>query len=95
MSAQNRYRTTFNYKSRETEEWAGWKNSAYWWETADNWQDAIQEWIDYACGAAPDEYTVVSETPSEGGKSGIIEIQFDPPHRFLEVAKIKATPIDY
>ena len=99
MSEQNRYRIAWNYKSSENEEWAGWKNSSpfrknsVWRETADTWQDAIQRWIDYAWPAG--EYTVVSETPSEDGKSGTIEIQFvDQPRDFWEGAKIKATLIE-
>ena len=89
MSEQNNYWIAWNYKSRETKEWSGWKNSAYWWETADNWQDAIQECIDDALAAA--EYTVVAETPSGGGQSGIIEIEFGPTNVWAGV-KIKATP---
>ena len=89
MSAQNNYWIAWKHKSRETEEWTVWKYSDYWWETADTWQDAIQEWIDDAWPAA--EYTVVAETPSGGGKSGIIEIEFGPTIFWLGM-KIKATP---
>ena len=46
MSEQNRYRTTFNYKSRETEEWESWRNRDS-LHAADNWQDAIQGWLDW------------------------------------------------
>ena len=96
MSAQNRYRISVNYKSSETEKWAGWRNSDWvgdWWETADNWQDAIQDWLDHLAWTAR-EYTVVAESPSEGSKSGIIEIQFDPPKRFWLGVKVKATLIE-
>ena len=95
MSEQNRYRTTFNYKSRETEEWTGWIEYGA-RVRADTWQDAIQEWLDSGWAAA--DYTVVAETPSEDGRSGIIEIQFDTPQYFRAGAKIgvqfKATLIE-
>ena len=90
MSEQNRYRIAINYKDRETEEWAGWRDKHFWRKTADNWQDAIQECIDYA---GPAEYTVVAETPSEDGKSGIIEIDFGPTD-FWAGLKIKATLVE-
>ena len=91
MSEQNRYRIESNYKSRVTEEWIGW-DRGWFWKTADTWQDAIQKWIDRICAA--EEYTVVAETPSEDSKSGILEIQFDPQHRFWLGAKAKATLIE-
>ena len=90
MSEQNNYRIAWNYKSRETEEWTRWRDN-HWSAAADNWKDAIQEWIDDAWTA--EEYTVVSETPSEDSRSGIIEIQFDPPQPFCVGVKIKATLI--
>ena len=91
MSEQNRYRIALNRKTRETEEWEGWKNRDYWRETADNWQDAIQEWLDIFWTAG--RYTVISETPSEDGRSGINEIQFDAPYYYVS-AKVKATLIE-
>ena len=92
MSEQNNYRIALNHKSRETEEWEGWKNSDYWRETADTWQDAIRECLDDT--AEEEEYTVVAETPSEDGQSGIIEIQFYQPSDFYAGVKIKATLIE-
>ena len=89
MSEQNNYRIVCDYKSRETEEWTGWGKS--WLETADNWQDAIHQWLDR--GWVAGDYTVGAATPSEGGKSGIIEIQFGTPG-FRVGAKIKATLIE-
>ena len=88
MSEQNNYRIALNYKRRETEEWSGWVESG-WWKTADNWQDAIQECLDDI--GVPAEYTVVAETPSEDGKSGIIEIEFDPTDYWVGL-KMQATP---
>ena len=41
MSEQNRYHITFNYKSSETKEWAGWTKGVL-WEVADTWQDSIK-----------------------------------------------------
>ena len=90
MSAQNRYQIASNYKDRGTWEWRGWGKS--WLETADTWQDATPKWIDHFLPGA--DYTVVSETPSEDSKSGIIEIQFDPPQPFCLGVKIKATLIE-
>ena len=89
MSEQNRYRIERNWK-KATGEWRVWEKS--WVEKADTWQDAIQEWIDYDWAA--EEYTVVSETPSEDGKSGIIEIQLVPAGIYLVGAKLEATLID-
>ena len=90
MAEQNRYRASLNYKRSETDEWSGWRNTNG-WDIADTWQDAIQAWLDYAWSG---EYTVVAETPSEDGRSGIIEIQFDPPRDFYAGLKIKATLIE-
>ena len=92
MAEQNRYQISVNYKSSETEEWAGWRYSDWvgdWRETGENWQDAIQEWLDWVWTAV--EYTVVAETPSGDGKSGIIEIEFGSTN-FWTGLKIQATP---
>ena len=91
MSEQNRYQISVNYKSSFTEEWAGWGQDVV-WETADTWQEAINQWLDFAW--AERSYQVASDTPSAGGKSGIIEIQFDPPAIFYVAAKVKATLIE-
>ena len=85
MSEQNNYRISWTYKSSKTEEW---RDSHWLVDMADNWQDAIHTWLEN--WGVP--YQVVSETPSEDSKSGIIEIQFDPPQRLVVGAKIKATP---
>ena len=92
MSEQNRYRKSFNYKRSETEEWEGWIDSD-WLKPADNWQDAIQDWLAQAWPEG--KYTVVAETPSEDGRSGIIEIQHNPSAIFPGAAeKIQATLIE-
>ena len=88
MSEQNSYRIVCDYK-RHTE-WSGWIDN-HWWSAADTWQDAIQKWLDRAWPA--EDYTVVSETPSGDGRSGIIEIQFAPTG-FNAAAKVKATIIE-
>ena len=91
MSEQNRYQIERNIKTA-TGNWVGWLGDVL-GETADTWQDAIHKWLDRDVWTVG-EYTVISETPSEDGKSGIIEIQFvDPPTSFWEGAKIKATLI--
>ena len=90
MSEQNRYQISHNYQN-EREGWAGWIE--YEVLSADNWQDAIHEWLDLVWGTGG-VYTVVAENPSEDSRSGITEIQFDPPKRFWLGVKIKATLIE-
>ena len=89
MSEQNRYRIYRNYKSEQ--EWRGWLKDVL-VETADTWQDAIQKWSDHFFGAG--EYTVVAETPSADGRSGIMEIEDHWPGIGLVVRKIKAILIE-
>ena len=89
MPEQNRYRIERNYKTEQG--WLGWIDSA-WMEAADTWQDATQKWLD-DMGWIEVSYKVSAEKPSEGGRSGIIEIQVDPPG-FYVGAKIKATLIE-
>ena len=91
MSEQNRYQIEQNFQ-RRTGEWGGW-TKALSWKNEDTWQDTIHQWIDDMLFWWRDQYTVVSEKPSEDGRSGIIEIQVDLPNRRL-AAKIKATLID-
>ena len=93
MSEQNRYLLVRNLLLRNytgEQEWRGWGKS--WWETADTWQDAIQNGRDRAWTG--EDYTVVAETPLEDGRSGIIEIQFGPPNFTLLGMKIKALLIE-
>ena len=90
MSEQNSYRKTVNYKTRETEEWEGWRDTD-WLKPADDWQDAIHDWLSRAWPTG--DYTVVAETPSGDGRSGIIEIQFGPKN-FWAGVKIQATPLE-
>ena len=94
MSEQNSYRIERNYK-KATGEWRGWGKSVV--ATVDTWQEATQWWLGQFWAA--EEYTVVSENPSEDSRSGIIEIQFDPPRDlgWLGVrlgVKIKATLVE-
>ena len=89
MSEQNSYRIEWNYKRKQ--EWRGCIKDVL-VETADTWQDAIQKWSDQFFGA--EEYTVVAETPSADGRSGIMEIEDHWPGIGLAVRKIKATLID-
>ena len=88
MSEQNRYQISVN-RQYEAEGWEGWIEDDV--LSADNWQDAIQGWLDWVWPAV--EYTVVAETPSENSKSGITEIQFAP-KIFWAGAKIQATLIE-
>ena len=92
MVAQNRYRISRNYKTKQ-----GWSR-AEWIDddscrTADTWQEAIQKWVDDVRRLAG-AYQVISETPSEDTLSGIIEIQLVPAMSFWAGAKFKATLID-
>ena len=89
MSEQNRYQMSCNYQ-HERGGREGWIEHEV--LSADNWQDAIQGWIDRRWGLGG-VYTVVSETSSEDGKSGIIVAQFDP-RNVLVGAKVKATLIE-
>ena len=88
MSKQNRYRIERNYKYK-TGGWEGWVE--VWSVSGDTWQDAIRKWVDYM-GWIAGSYQVVSETPSEDGRSGITETQFEP--GFYVGVKFKATVIE-
>ena len=92
---QNSYQMSCSY---ESERWSGhWIKSDWsdWMETADNWQDAAQKGIDGIApvGSKSGLYQVLSETPSGEGRSGIIDIQFDPP-RLWRRAKVRANIIE-
>ena len=98
MSEQNRYRLDAHYTTNKGAE-SGWVRS-YGSKPGDTWQDAIHEWLDRRWPTGTYAYTVISETPSEDGRSGIIETQFDRPDWrvkrkdwWVEV-KFKATLID-
>ena len=91
MSGHNRYQISRRYKSERG--WAGWGESSDWMETADSWQDAINNRLTAGWGIVV-PYQVVSETPAADGRSGITEIQFDPPPSFWVGVKIKATLIE-
>ena len=90
MAKQNRYRIERNYKAKP-----GWGKPevgrSRQVESGDTWQDAIKTWLDDMWGSA---HQLVSETPSADGRSGSIEIQFEPPGSFLLGVNIKATLID-
>ena len=88
MPEQNRYQMSCKYQ-HDGGLWKGWIEDEV--LSADNWQDAIQEWIDRVWPAG--YYTVVAETPSEDGKSGIIVAQFDPLIALVG-SKVKATLIE-
>ena len=91
MSARNRYHISGGRE--EDTGWSGFMNEGGWW-TGDTWQDAIrnmleQDWEEDWYGS----YQVVSETPSADGRSGIIELQVEPPGAVVG-AKYKATLIE-
>ena len=93
MSGQNRYRIERDYKkvTGERRGWKGWIDDDY-HETADTWQNAIHQWVDDMWWRTG-EYQVVSETQTEDGRSGIIEITFREAGLWVEV-KVKATLIE-
>ena len=88
MSEQKRYRIERQYK-REAG-WSGWIDDDI-VLPGGKWQDATQKWLNELWYGL---YTVVAETPSEDGQSGIIEIQFNQQEGFWFGTKIKATPIE-
>ena len=89
MSEQNRYRIEYNFQ-RATGVWRGWTEAGRRWEMADTWQNAIHQWVDDMGWWWHDECQVVSETPSEDGRSGIIETQVALPSGVVG-ANFKAT----
>ena len=85
MPGQNRYNISYDVWDE------GWDEDYDVWK-GNTWQDAIHNWTD----GWMDSYTVLSETPSEDGRSGLLMIQEDKTWRantFL-VWKVKATVID-
>ena len=89
MSAQNSYRLDSSYK-RPTG-WSGWVGGSGLWPGV-TWRDAIQKWLDECW--IEGSYKVVSETPSEDHRSGIIEIQVDSEPDFWVGVKIKSTLLE-
>ena len=90
MSEQNRYRIASCYRTKQGAE-SGWIRSFGAWSGA-TWQDAIRKRLDDIEGIVG-SYQVVSETPSEDGRSGVIETQFDPTDWWVG-AQMKATIIE-
>ena len=86
MSGQNRYRIYRNYKSH------GWDGGEW---TGDTWQDAIRDWLDeYWISAWGGPYQVMSETPSEDGRSGSMYIQHKLRSGSVPDHQVKATLIE-
>ena len=84
MSGKNRYQIQCDYQHK-TGDWEALEATEPWyWDT---WQDAIHNWL-------TSSYEVLSETPSEDGRSGIIEIQLDPSVYYYKGAKVTATLIE-
>ena len=90
MSEPNSYQIDRNYK-QETGEWQGYTDDGV-RRTSDTWKDAIRQWLVDVVWI-DDECLVVSEIPSEDGRSGSIEIQFDTLGLWVGV-KVTATIID-
>ena len=86
MSEQNRYQIECNYKHHG--QWEGWLAVGVC--PGDTWKDASRIWIDERLGT---HRAGRSETPSEDGRSGIIEIQLYPSGSYM-AAKVKATIIE-
>ena len=93
MSEQNRYRISSNYKTERGSEWTGWLEDGHNGWPGDTWQDATCKKLDdikWIVG----EYQVVSETPAEDGRSGILEIQLLERAALWVEVKLKATIIE-
>ena len=86
MLGQNRYNLSVSYK-RE-----GWLDDGVW--PGDTWQDAIQNWVDDWLDIWAISYQVVSQIPSEDGRSGIMTIKDEQLPDSLVVEKVKATIIE-
>ena len=73
MSEQNRYKILCEYKDDS-------ESSVECVRSADTWQEAIQRtpsvWVTE--GHPETFHTVMSSTPSEDGRSGVMELQLDP-----------------
>ena len=100
MSEQNRYRIEHDYKTEKG--WSGWVSWPVAW-SGDTWQSVISKRLKDIEGiVGSSKVTVVSEIPSEDGRSGIIETQLERPGWWVEVnqpdwweeVKIKATLIE-
>ena len=87
MSEQKSYEISYEYQP------AKWRWDC--WVPGDTWQDAIHNWLERRHkGWEVPLYQVISETPSEDGLSGIMEITEDKkPESFLVVRNINATII--
>ena len=89
MGEQNRYLMSGRYDTSE------WFDVVVWLE--ETWQDAIHTWLNayWHEGWGKDGgYHVISETPSEDGRSGMIEIKEDPGTNAWKLKKVKATLIE-
>ena len=85
MSEQNRYQVSYAYYKDLGPDWFEDRL-----RVADTWQDAIYNWLEERFSALDYSYQVVSETPSEDGRSGIMEITDDP----QLMGQVKATIIE-
>ena len=93
MSTQNRYNISFVHKAKEQAQYGdAWTDSSIIW-TGNTWQAACQKWI----AEMMKQHEVLSETPSEDSRSGIMEIKEPMPHgwdNYCVFWKIKANIID-
>ena len=94
MSEQNLYAISYEYYKGKSKADDCTKLQPDGWDEAgplpgDTWQDAAHDWLTHHC-VMNEPYQVVSETPSEDSRSGIMEITDDNPGRQY----VKATIIE-
>ena len=90
-SEQNLYKISCEHNDKD-----GWFYEGSW--MADTWQDAIQNWRDEKRKTRGVTFQMLSEAPSEDGRSGIMEVTPDdilPAWDYLVSAQqVKATIVE-
>ena len=87
MSALKSYQMSCAYKDKD-----GWWKAGVW--AGDTWQGAINHWLEYWKEGRDILCQVVSEKPSEDGRSGLMEVTEVPPDPQWTLSKVKATLIE-
>ena len=88
MSEQKEYEIAFEVKHKE-----GWRRTAV--RVGDTWQEALHGWLEDAYKARGGPYQILSEKPSDDGRSGIMEISEDPLPTVGSLGRVKATLREY
>ena len=82
----NIYKISYDYTDCDYADEVGWHEVGVGY--GNTWQDAIKNWL------WDTSYKVISETPSEDGRSGIMEIHQTPPPEVFGWNQVQATFID-